>query len=267
MYNVTLNSLKERHACWQSALLRNIFSLLLIRVTGFEPVTSCSQNRCATRLRYTLRAICFRPATPRHWVGVLWAASARFYMAIGVCLVLGGEGNGRWVSGFVSRLLIGVCFGLIDTVLQFFFTTLTILLNFIWVNFSSCDGFLYSHVFTGRYNLPLYSREGSSRFLVFPKQPLERIMGIEPISSAWKADYLPLIHIRFCNDLSSVSMRPLVDKVYQWEDRVRPLLYFLREIESVLFAVELFRFFTLRSSQRILFALMHIGHGFSLTGE
>ena len=23
-------------------------------MTGFEPMTSCSQNRCATRLRYTL---------------------------------------------------------------------------------------------------------------------------------------------------------------------------------------------------------------------
>ncbi len=71
MCNATLNSLKERHACWQSALLRNIFSLLFVRVTGFEPVTSCSQNRCATRLRYTLRAIYFRTASPRYWVGVL----------------------------------------------------------------------------------------------------------------------------------------------------------------------------------------------------
>ncbi len=26
----------------------------ILRVTGFEPMTSCSQNRCATGLRYTL---------------------------------------------------------------------------------------------------------------------------------------------------------------------------------------------------------------------
>ena len=29
------------------------------RVTGFEPMASCSQNRCATGLRYTLLTMCF----------------------------------------------------------------------------------------------------------------------------------------------------------------------------------------------------------------
>ena len=30
------------------------FSFFLIKMTGFEPMTLCTQNRCATRLRYIL---------------------------------------------------------------------------------------------------------------------------------------------------------------------------------------------------------------------
>lgn len=39
-----------------------------LKVTGFEPMTLCTQNRCATRLRYTLHA-----TSSTYGVGVLQA--------------------------------------------------------------------------------------------------------------------------------------------------------------------------------------------------
>ena len=39
----------------------DVFGVLIVGVTGFEPVTPCSRNRCATKLRYTPKSLpCFR---------------------------------------------------------------------------------------------------------------------------------------------------------------------------------------------------------------
>ena len=40
--------------CRSSSQDKRNITVKLFRVTGFEPTTSCSQNRCATGLRYTL---------------------------------------------------------------------------------------------------------------------------------------------------------------------------------------------------------------------
>ena len=39
----------------------DVFGVLIVGVTGFEPVAPCSRNRCATKLRYTPKLLpCFR---------------------------------------------------------------------------------------------------------------------------------------------------------------------------------------------------------------
>ena len=57
------------------------------------------------------------------------------------------------------------------------------------------------------YDFPMPTNESKS--LEFLAQRLERVMGIEPTSSAWEAEVLPLNHTRFVqNRLNIIRYQP-----------------------------------------------------------